>query len=447
MGEQQVRRTALELLVRISEGGGFSHILLHQTIENGSFSSKDAGLLTELVYGTMQRKMTIDYYLDSFVKRKTSPWVNWLLSMAVYQMVFLDRVPDHAVIYESVEIAKKKGHKGIASFVNGVLRNIQRKGLPSLDDIQDPIKRLSIETSHPEWLVRRFVRWYGMEITRKMCQKNLEHKKVSVRIQPLKADRDEIIHILKKDGIIGTASRISSQGIVIQKGNVIHHPLFEHTLTVQDESSMLVGEMVDAKPGMTVLDACSAPGGKTTHIAEKMQNQGKLYAYDLHPKKAKLVEEKARALDLTIVEAKGADSRNLEPFHSPETFDRILLDAPCSGLGVLRSKPEIKYQKTSEDIRQLTTVQKELLQSISPLLKKGGKLVYSTCTVDREENEQMVEWFLNHYPDFEVDPDFSRDLPEVCQRLPGLSKWGLQLFPHDLDTDGFFLTRLRKKGV
>lgn len=134
MGEQQVRRTALELLVRISEGGGFSHILLHQTIENGSFSSKDAGLLTELVYGTMQRKMTIDYYLDSFVKRKTSPWVNWLLSMAVYQMVFLDRVPDHAVIYESVEIAKKKGHKGIASFVNGVLRNIQRKGLPSLDD-------------------------------------------------------------------------------------------------------------------------------------------------------------------------------------------------------------------------------------------------------------------------------------------------------------------------
>ncbi|MBO8155290.1 MAG: 16S rRNA (cytosine(967)-C(5))-methyltransferase RsmB [Bacillaceae bacterium] len=447
MSEQTVRKTALELLVRIGEGGGFSHLLINHAIEKNHFETRDARLLTELVYGTLQRKLTIDYYLEPFLKRKVKPWVKWLLSLAVYQMQFLDRIPDHAVIYESVEIAKKKGHKGIASMVNGVLRNIQRKGVSTFDEVTDPIKRLSVETSHPEWLVKRFVKWYGMDVAKKMCLKNLEPKKVSVRVQPLKISREDALMKLNADGIQGEPSALSEQGIKIKEGNVFQHSLFKDSLTVQDESSMLAGEMMDAEPGMTVLDACSAPGGKTTHIAEKMNNQGKIYAYDLHPKKAKLVEDKAKTLGLTIVEARQADSRQLKDLHSPCTFDRILLDAPCSGLGVLRGKPEIKYQKTTEDIRELTRVQRELLQSVSPLVKEGGKLVYSTCTVDREENELMVEWFLNEHPEFEIDPDFHQDLPDACQSLPGLSEWGLQLFPQDLNTDGFFLTRLRKKGV
>ncbi|MBB6452973.1 16S rRNA (cytosine967-C5)-methyltransferase [Salirhabdus euzebyi] len=445
MTQKTVREAALNILVRVGESGGYSNLLIHQSIEKDGLNSKDVALLTELVYGTLQRRDTLNFYLSPFVKRKVQPWVKWLLYMAIYQMQYLEKIPDHAIIHESVEMAKKKGHKGIGSFVNGVLRTVQREGLPSLESIEDPVERLAIETSHPKWLVERFVRWYGIDQAKSMCYRNLHTKEVSIRVQTLKITREEVIETLQKDGIEVERSKLSPQGIIIKKGNVFRHPLFKDYLTVQDESSMLVGEMMDVQAGMLVLDACSAPGGKTTHIAEKMGNVGEIHAYDLHEKKTKLVEQKAEELGLTIVEAKQGDSRRLGEIYDGETFDRILLDAPCSGLGVLRGKPDIKYQKSEQDIVNLSKIQRELLEAVSPLLKSGGKMVYSTCTVDKEENEQLIQTFLEDHSEYELDKAFQQELPEVCQGLPGLSDLGLQLFPHDLNTDGFFLTRLVKK--
>ncbi|WP_407268008.1 16S rRNA (cytosine(967)-C(5))-methyltransferase RsmB [Radiobacillus sp. PE A8.2] len=448
MAKHVLRTTALDILVRVGEQGGFSHLLIDQAIKKKGLANNDEALLTEIVYGTLQRKLTLEYYLVNFIdpKKKITPWVKWLLYMSIYQLTFLDRIPDHAVLNESVEVAKIRGHKGIASFVNGVLRNVQRKGLPDTSKIKDTTERISVETSHPVWLVKRWMDMYGPTVTEDMCRENLTHKPMTVRVQPLKISRDAAIEKLQDEGYEVEKSIFSSQGIIINKGNILRSELFkEGALTVQDQSSMLVAEMLDLTQGMTVLDACSAPGGKTTHIAEKMEDKGEVFAYDLHDKKAKLVSRKAQELDLNVITAKQADSRQLHTLHEQESFDRILIDAPCSGLGVLRGKPDIKYQKTTQDIQDLSVIQLELLESISSLLKKDGKLLYSTCTVDKLENDIVVEKFLATHKQFEVDQTFFEELPSSLQQSQGRSNYGLQLFPQDYHTDGFFLTRFKRK--
>lgn len=449
MAKYVLRETALTLLTRIGEQGGFSHVLLDREINKQELSRQDGGLLTEIVYGTLQRRDLINYQIQPFIakQKKIKPWVKWLLYMSVYQMEFLERVPDHAVLHEAVEISKKRGHKGISSFVNGVLRNVQRKGLRSTEEIQDPIEQLSVETSHPKWLVERWVQQYGMVVTQDMCEANNHHLPMSVRIQPLHISREEAMATLRKDDFKVEESFFSPQGFIVIEGQILKHPLFtEGKLTVQDQSSMLVAEMMDLEPEHSVLDACSAPGGKTTHIAEKMKDKGQVIAYDLHDKKAKLVTKKAEQLKLTSITAAQADSRKLQEIHDHEVFDRILLDAPCSGLGVLRGKPDIKYHKKKEDIYSLRSIQDDLLDHVAPLLKSGGKMVYSTCTVDRHENEEAVRHFLEDHPEFELDPTFEDDLPDALKHSIGKSEYGLQLFPHEWDTDGFFLVRLVKKG-
>lgn len=438
----------LDLLIRVEQGSGYSHLLIDNEIKTKQLTGKDKGLLTEVVYGTLQHKITLDYYLSKFIniKKKQKPWVQMLLRMSIYQMVFLDKVPAHAIIHEAVEIAKQRGHKGIASFVNGVLRNVQRQGVPSTASIKDPIKRLSIETSHPEWMIRKWIADYGLETTKAMCKGNLEHKHLSVRIQPMKITREVAIKELIEEDFIVKPSPLSQQGLIIEKGNIINSSLFkEGFLTIQDQSSMLAGDMLDVHPGMKVLDTCSAPGGKATHLAEKMNDRGIVKAHDLHKKKINLIKEKSAQLSLSIIDASQADARNLNTFYEKESFDRILIDAPCSGLGVLRGKPDIKFSKQENDIKQLSQIQLDILESVESLLKKDGFLVYSTCTVNREENESVINLFLEKHQDFEVDPLFFDTLPDILKGSIGESENGLQLFPQTFQTDGFFLTRLRKK--
>ena len=447
MNKYKLRNTALDLLLRV-EQGGFSHLLIDNEIKKKKVDTIDEGLLTEIVYGTIQRRLTLDYVIQHFVSdpSKLKKWTNNLLRMSIYQMIYLDRVPPHAIIHEAVEIAKDRGHKGIASLVNGVLRSLQRQGMPDLTVIEDTSERISIETSTPLWLVKRWSAAYGEEMTEEMCRENLIKKPISVRVQPLKITRDEAIKRLEEEGYETEPSIFSEQGIIITKGNVLHSSLFaEHLLTIQDQSSMLVAEMMALEPGMRVLDACSAPGGKTTHIAEKMANQGEVLAFDLHEKKARLVTRKADELDLSIVQAAGFDARQLQNEFPEESFDRILIDAPCSGLGVARGKPDIKYNKREEDIENLSNIQIDILSSVAPLLKKTGKLVYSTCTVDKTENEAVVEQFLEDHPEFEVDQAFFEQLPTPIKDSMGVGKTGLQLFPQTYGTDGFFLVRLQKK--
>lgn len=443
---KNVREVALDLLRQVGDQGGFSHLLINQAIQKNQFNQEDKNLLTELVYGSLQRKLTLSYYVDQFTKKKKmDAWVRWLLILSFYQMIYLERIPDHAVIDEAVKIAKRRGHKGIAGLVNGVLRNLQRKGTPDLDSISDPVERLAIETSHPLWLVKRWMTFYGEKVTEAMCRSNIEHKNIAVRVHPQRVTREDATDFLSKEGIEVRPSKLSKQGLIIEKGNVLKSDLFPEKLTIQDETSMQVSEMCAPTPGMTVLDACSAPGGKTTHLAEKMNNEGKIFAFDLHKKKVKLVAEKAEQLGLTNIETDALDSRLLGERFDPFTFDRILLDAPCSGLGVLRSKPDIKYSKDEADIQSLASIQKELLKAVLPLLKQDGRLVYSTCTVDREENEELIREVLEEESAYEVDQLFFEELPQACQGLPGITPFGLQIFPQDFSADGFFITRIKRK--
>ncbi|KAB8138691.1 16S rRNA (cytosine(967)-C(5))-methyltransferase RsmB [Gracilibacillus oryzae] len=442
-----LRSSALDLLVQIGEQGGFSHLAIDQMMKKHDLERRDGALLTEIVYGTLQRKLTLEYYLASFIqsKKKLDKWVKWLLYMSIYQMHYLEKVPDHAIIHESVEIAKKRGHKGIANFVNGVLRSVQRQGVPDLNQIEDEKVRLSVATSHPLWLVERWIKQYGYSVTEAMCHANMTNKQMAIRVQPLRTSREELVKILEEDGFQVRRSEVSDQGILIEAGNVLKHQAFEdHLFSIQDESSMLVAEVMELEEGMTVLDACSAPGGKTTHIAEKIEDNGTIYAYDLHAKKAKLVTKKAEQLGLQSIQADQADARELQEKHVTETFDRILIDAPCSGLGVLKSKPDIRYNKKESDIMKLAKIQKEILDEVAPLLKQDGKLVYSTCTVDKDENERVIAAFLEDHPDYQIDPLFFDHIPQMLRNKQGVSEFGLQIFPQDLSSDGFFITRMVK---
>lgn len=447
MTKYKLRASALDILQRIDRGGAYSHLLLDQVIKSNQVMLKDQGLLTEMVYGTLQRKLTLEYLVKQFVNKpkKLDDWVKWLLYLSFYQMYYLERVPDHAIIHEAVGIAKERGHKGIAGLVNGALRQAQRNGFPSFSDQMDTIEKLSITTSHPIWMITRWVKQYGIEKTTAMCEANLLRKPFSIRIQPMKIDREQAILELEKEEFEVSRSIFSDQGLIV-KGNILKSDLFKKNLiTIQDQSSMLVAEMMDLSKDMYVLDACSAPGGKTTHIAEKLENTGQIDAFDLHEKKVNLVKKKAVQLDLTNVTTGTIDSRELRQLYKQQTFDRILIDAPCSGLGVIRGKPDIKYQKTEADILRLASIQQALIENISSLLKKDGKLLYSTCTVDQQENEQVIATFLENNPKFEVDPMFFDSLPKPLRNAPGITAFGLQLFPDDFNTDGFFLTRLRLK--
>ena len=436
----------MELLDTIEKNQAYSNLLLHHTIEKNKLPQRDIALLTELVYGTLQRSMTLDYYLSPFLKRgkKADRWVIHLLKLTVYQMVFLDKIPERAAIFEAVEIAKKRGHKGIASMVNGVLRSIQREGVPSLDDIKDPAERLAIETSHPAWLVKRWLDQFGYEKTKEMCEINLTAPLQTARVNLTKISREDCIKLLEEDGFQVEPSPVIPEAVRALKGNLANSSAFkEGYLTIQDESSMLAAYALGAGYDETILDACAAPGGKSTHIAEKLGGTGKVVSLDLHEHKVKLIVDNASRLGLSNIEAKAMDSRLAQSNFPPETYDRILLDAPCSGLGVMRRKPDMKYSKAEDDLARLHQIQQELLDSVAPLLKKGGILVYSTCTVDKGENEESVSAFLARHTEYEYDSGLAERMPLPVRPL--ITGADLQVMPQDFGSDGFYIASLRKK--
>ncbi|MCM3689926.1 16S rRNA (cytosine(967)-C(5))-methyltransferase RsmB [Neobacillus niacini] len=444
--KKNVREAAMDLLDTIEKNQSYSNLLLNTTIEKNKISSLDIGLLTELTYGTLQRRMALDFFLKPFIKnsKKLEKWVLQLLRITLYQMVYLDKIPDRAAIFEAVEIAKKRGHKGISGMVNGVLRSIQREGIPSLDVISDPIERLSIETSHPEWLVKRWVSQFGMERTKEMCEVNLTAPLQTARVNLTKTTIRECIEDLDEEGFQIEKSPIIPEAIRSLKGNLAFSRAFKKgMITIQDESSMLAAYALAPNENELILDACAAPGGKSTHIAETMKLTGGVISLDLHEHKVKLINENAKRLGLGNIRTIAMDSRNAGEHFEKEYFDRILLDAPCSGLGVMRRKPDMKYTKKEQDLNQLSIIQQNLLKSVSPLVKKGGILVYSTCTVDKEENENTVFTFLQEHPEFEMDVTLRDRMPEAIQPL--VTEGFLQILPQDFGSDGFFIASLRKK--
>ncbi|MEI4453155.1 16S rRNA (cytosine(967)-C(5))-methyltransferase RsmB [Bacillus velezensis] len=447
MKKINVRELALEALEKLEQNQAYSNLLLTSVIKTNTLSDQDRGLLTELVYGTLQNKIALDFMLKTFIRKpnKVKPWVIQLLRLSAYQMEYLEKIPDRAAIHEAVEIAKKRGHKGIASFVNGILRSLQREGAPSFAEIEDPVLRLSTETSHPEWLVKEWVEAYGFEAAEKICRIHLIPPKQTLRVNHIKSDRETVLNEMENAGLEAEAGDLSPDAIKLLKGSIANTAFFQNgRVSIQDESSMLVARALDPKPGETVLDACAAPGGKSAHIAELMENEGSLTSLDLHRHKVKLIKEGAERLGLTIIDAQTMDARKAGEAFGAERFDRILVDAPCSGFGVIRRKPDMKYTKTPEDSRRLSEIQLGILREIAPLVKKGGTLVYSTCTMDRTENEEVMHAFIQEHPEFEPDLSLEKRLPEKAR--PFVQDGSLQILPHFFGTDGFFISSMRKKG-
>ncbi|WP_078554766.1 16S rRNA (cytosine(967)-C(5))-methyltransferase RsmB [Bacillus alkalicellulosilyticus] len=450
MSKKTVREVALDALLQIEKNQAYSNLLLNQTIKASGLDQRDVALLTELVYGTVQRRDSLDFYLTPFIKKgvkKLEPWVLVLLRLSLYQVVYLDKVPERAIVHEAVNIAKKRGHQGISGMVNGVLRSIQRQGLPSFDSIKDKTERLALETSHPKWLVDRWVRQFGFEATESMCKINLEPPLVTVRVNTTKTTVEEMLTVLEQEGLSVERGDIAEEAIKVRKGFVPGTESFKNGLiTIQDESSMLVARALNPEPGVMTLDCCAAPGGKTTHLAERMKNQGKVISLDLHEHKVKLIRESKERLQLTNIEEQVLDARKVKEHFQEESFDYILVDAPCSGLGVIRRKPDLKWTKTERDMKAIAGIQEKILASVAPLLKKGGTLVYSTCTVDKIENEDIVHSFLEERQDFILDESLFERLPEKIASHTRAQKGYITILPHDFGTDGFFISSIVRKN-
>src|SRR5690606_16683899 len=445
------REVALDVLIAVEERGAYSNLLLGRTLDRISLPPRDRRLATELIYGTIQRLNTLDWILDRFVKggvRTLQPWVRQLLRLGVYQLHYLDRIPPRAAVHETVNLAKRRGHKGIAGLVNGVLRAYLRddRNWPWLTAPRTA-EEWALATSHPVWMVRRFQEVFGKETAWKILNANNEPPPVSLRVNPLKADRDRLLlELARSSGGEARPSLLSPQGIVLRgAGSPASLPGFREGLfTVQDESSMLVAEAVSPRPGNFGMDVCAAPGGKTTHQAEKKENRGRIVAFDIHPRKLRLIEENVRRLGISIVEVRQADARDLtEAVERPADF--MHLDAPCSGLGVIRRKPDIKWRKETSDIDGVAALQWQMLLSASRWVRPGGTLVYSTCTLEPRENEEQIRRFLDRHPEFIPDEGLGELLAPAVIRKASIAPGMVRILPHHFGSDGFFIARLVRK--
>ncbi|AJY76459.1 16S rRNA (cytosine(967)-C(5))-methyltransferase RsmB [Paenibacillus beijingensis] len=451
------RGLALDTLLKVETEGAYSNLQLNRSLQAAGLSRADASLSTELVYGTIQRQLTLDYWLGQFVAkglRKLEPWVLVLLRMSLYQLLFLDRIPPHAAVNEAVTIAKKHGHAGIAGMVNGVLRSAVRR----LDELkaaafetEPPLRRIALRHSYPEWLVSRWLDAYGEEVTEAICASGNEAPHGSLRVNRLRMSRSEALAKLAEEGYDARESSASEAGVIVERGgNLAQTDGYASGLwSVQDESSMLVAEAAAPLPGFRVLDCCAAPGGKSTHMAELMGDEGTVIANDLHAHKRALIAEQAERLGLTSVEAATGDAALLGSMYPAQSFDLVLLDAPCSGFGVIRRKPEIKWTKSPQDVKAIADLQTTLLDGVCGLVRPGGVLMYSTCTIERDENERQVAAFLERHPEFELDPQWPEALLQRLRAAGAAAadfRGAAQILPQHYGSDGFFIARLRRRA-
>lgn len=442
------RSVSVAILDKIEKNQAYSNLLVNQSIQKYQLEAREIPLLTELVYGSLQNKYALDFQLANYIKpnQRLDSWVKQLLRISIYQFIYLDSIPDHAIINESVELAKRMGHQGIGKMVNGVLRNFQRNGKRSFSEIKGMNERISIQYSLPLWIVDELVKSYGIDQTIAIAKSFHQRPKNSVRVNLSQISRLEAIERLTKEGYKARPSSLSSFGIIIDKGNPAKSVLFDQGLiTIQDETSMLVGESLSVQKHHQVLDACAAPGGKTTHIADYLQvsEGGLVTALDIHKHKIQLIQENASRQNQTdLVVAKQADARQVNQFFPSQSYDRVLVDAPCSGMGLMRRKPDIRYSKEKEDVLRLKEIQQKILEETAKLLKIGGRLVYSTCTILPDENEQTIQDFLNKNMHYSVVHTTYKN--EAVNAYRG--QYGLTILPQYFDTDGFFIAVLERKS-
>jgi len=430
-----VRHVALKCLIKILEQSRF----YEETFNLYAKEVTNPAELTNLVAGAVKHKGTLDYYIGKISSRnikRLSPEVRNILRLGIYELEYLKKL-DYAAVSSYVELCKDIDKKS-AAFVNAILRNfIRKKDRIMLQRSElSAVKYFSLKHSHPEWIIQNWINSYGEDETEKICEYNNKPPKLSLRVNTLKISVEKLIKLFEKHEIEFEKSLFNKNSLIIKNsGNIRKLPGYEEGFwVVQGESSSMVCEVLDPQPGEKILDFCAAPGVKTVHIATFMGNTGRITAVDVSLKRIKRITENCKRLGVEIVETVAKDARNVK---FEESFDRILVDAPCSNTGVFAARPDARWQKKPEDIDNLSVLQLELLQCAAQFLKPDGILVYSTCSIEPEENELLIKSFLNKNEDFILEKFRPAD---AFEEAPGI----LQILQSKHNIDGFFIAKLRK---
>lgn len=408
---------------------------------------EDRNLFRDIVYGVLENQIFLDSIIKDLSKvrfNKIHPMILQILRVGLYQVYFLDRIPESAAVNESVKLAKKYGHKGTTGFVNGILRNaIRRKDeFLSIGD-NDSNDVLAIRYSHPKYLIDMWVEQFGKEFTIDLVRANNKSPILNIRVNTLKISKESLIRLLEDKGLIISPCKLARDCLLVNNPDMITRTreFKEGLFTIQDESSILVTESINPKENSNVIDLCSAPGGKSTHIAQWMNNRGRILARDLSQNKINLVRQNMDRLGINIIDLEVHDARVLDD-KAIGQYDYCLIDAPCSGFGLLRRKPEIKFNRTYKDVKSLIYLQEELLRTGSKYVKPGGYLIYTTCTINKDENIRQVEKFLFENKDFHLEPIVLSDNKVIGESQ---SRGYIELFPNVHNTDGFFMAKMVKK--
>lgn len=436
------RELVLGILLEVTEHDGYSHVVLRDVLSKYQYlDKKERAFITRVTEGTLEHMLELDYIIDQFSKvkvKKMKPVIRNILRSAVYQLKYMDTVPDSAVCNEAVKLAVKKGFGSLRGFVNGVLRNIAR----NLDQVTYPketIERLSVQYSMPRWILELWMESYDISIIETMLKEFQKEKPLAIRCNLDKMSPEELQECLEQEGVQVVPHPYLPYAFCISGYDYLGDLACfrEGAFSVQDISSMLVSEIADPKTGDLVIDVCAAPGGKALHMAEKLQGTGHVEARDLTEYKVGLIWENIARTGLENVTAVRQDATQLDA-SSVQKADIVIADLPCSGLGVLGKKTDLKYKASKEGMAELVSLQRKILSVVQDYVKPGGKLIYSTCTVNPAENMENVHWFLDRYPQYQL-ADIGG---QVCNELKKSveEKGCLQLLPGVHESDGFFLS-------
>lgn len=421
------REAAINILYKIENAESYSNIEIDKAFNKSDLEPLDKALASELVYGVLTWKITLDKIIERYSSiklRKISCWILNILRIGIYQIVFLDKIPVSAAVNESVKLAKKYGHEASSRFTNAILRKIEKNEMEKLLEylsekalLEDEI--ISIITSHPLWLVDELLKEYDKKFLTELLNANNIKPDIILRANTLKTSRDELVKLLELKGFDVKQGKMPDS-IYVKKINDFSDQLF----SVQDEAAQYACLKLLPIPGDKVLDACAAPGGKTTYLAQLMKNKGEIDAWDIHEHRVKLINDLAKKLGINIIKTSVKDAMEFSSSYE-KYYDKILLDVPCTGIGVIRKKPDIKWSRKPEDIEELAAIQEKILDTCSAYLKNGGKMVYSTCTIFEKENHLQIEKFLSKHGDFKL-------LQEI------------KLYPNVNGTDGFYIAVLER---
>lgn len=441
-----IRAMALDALLGVLEQKAYSHIIIRESLDRKEgLSKQDRAFFTRLVEGTLEELIFLDYVLERYSRikiKKMKPVVRTVLRMSLYQIFFMDSVPDRAACYEGVRLIEKRGLSGLKGFTNGVLRTVIREKdkLPFPDKATEPIAYYSVKGSLPPWLAEKWLDELGEENLCRMIESTKKPMPTTIRCNLSRASRDEIMESLKKDGVEANISPYLPEALYLTAFDRLEalEAFQKGWIQVQDVSSMLVAAVAAPRTGDRVIDVCAAPGGKSLHLADRLKGTGMISARDLTEKKVSLIKDNCRRMGCENVQVLKADALSLRP-EDIKTADIVIADLPCSGLGVIGKKPDIKYHMTAEQQLLLAGLQRDILSVVWQYVKPGGKLIYSTCTVTKEENLENVVWFTGRYPFKMVS--LNEVLPEAF--CGDTTKEGfLQLIPGVHKTDGFFIASM-----